>query len=55
MPDDLSVDLARSLAGVVSCPAVDGSVDLAVELAHVIFIEDGDISCFLGEAVLFAA
>ena len=40
MPDDLSVDFARSIAGVVSGPAVDGSVDLAVELAEVFLVED---------------
>ena len=54
MSDDLSVGLASSIASVVSGPAVERGVNLAVQLAHVIFIEDGDVRSFL-EAVLFVA
>ena len=44
--NDLSVDLASALTGVVSGVAVDGGVDLAVELAHVVGVEDGDLISF---------
>ena len=53
--NDLSVDFASSTAGVVSCPAVERGVDLPVQRAHVIFIEDGDVRSFIAEAVFFAA
>ena len=54
MSDDLSVGLASSIASVVSGPAVERGVNLAVQLAHVIFIEDGDVRSFL-KAIFFVA
>ena len=41
-----------SSAGVVSGPVVERGVDLTVQLAHVFFIEDGDVRSFL-KAVFF--
>ena len=46
--NDLSVDLASSLAGIVSRVAVDRRVDLPVELAHVIGVKDGHLISFVG-------
>ena len=44
--DDLSVNLASSFASVVSRVAVDCRVDLPVQLAHVVSVEDGDFVSF---------
>ena len=41
--DDLTVGFASSLAGKVSGPAGESGVDLAVELASVVFSEDSGI------------
>ena len=51
------MDLASSFASVVSGPAVEGSVDLAVELAEVTFIEDLDVvgGVVGAEAIFFVA
>jgi hypothetical protein len=49
--NDLSVDLAAARAGVVSRVAVDRRVDLAVELAHVISVEDVDLISFVGGGI----
>jgi hypothetical protein len=46
--NDLSVNFASARAGVVSSVAVDRGVDLAVELAHVVGVEDGDLISFIG-------
>jgi len=54
LPDYLTVALASSSTGVVSGPTIERSVNLAIQLAHVVFIEDGDIRSFL-EAVFFVA
>jgi len=44
--DDLSVNLASSLASIVSRVAVECRVDLAVQLAHVVSVKDGDLISF---------
>ena len=51
------MDLASSIASIVSGPAVDGSVDLTVQLAHVALIENLDVvgGVFGPEAVIFVA
>ena len=53
--DDLSVDLASSLASISSGKAVDGSVDLSVKLAHVAIVKNLNRISFWSEAVLFVA
>ena len=56
--NDLSVDLASSLAGVVSRVAVDRRVDLPVQLAHVVGVENCHLISFIGGfswEVLFVA
>ena len=53
--NDLSVDSASSLASPVSGPGVDGSVDLAVEFAHVVGVEDLDVFSFGFESVFSVA
>jgi hypothetical protein len=55
MSDNLSVDLSSSRASVVAGPAIERSVYLAVECAHVAFVEDLDGICLAAEAVFFVA
>ena len=55
MSDNLSVDLSSSLAGVVARPAVDRSVNLAAEFAHVFLVKDLNGVCLASEAVFFVA
>ena len=55
----LSDDLSRNIlipfssTGVVSCPAVEGRVHLAVELAQVVLVEDCDVSSFVRAPLTF--
>ena len=51
--DYLSIDLASSLTGISSCEAINRCIDLSVEFAHVIFVEHGDISCFVSKTIFF--
>ena len=55
--DDLSVDLASSIASVVSRPAVESGVDLPVQLAEVGLVKDVDVvGAIVGtETILFVA
>lgn len=46
------MDPASSFASPVSGPGVDGSVDLAVEFAHVVGVEDLDVCSLGSESVL---
>ena len=55
--DDLSVNLASSLASIVSRVAVECRVDLTVQLAHVVSVEHGDLISFFfsgGEVFIVA-
>ena len=49
--DNLSVDLAPSIASVVSCVAADRRVDLSIELADVVFVENSDFISLVVAAV----
>ena len=51
--DDLSKDFASSFTGISSCEAIYRCIDLSVEFAHVIFVEHGDISCFVSKTIFF--
>ena len=53
--DDLSVDFSPTVASISSGKAVDGSIDLPVELAHVAFVENKNTVGLSSEAVLFVA
>ena len=53
--DDLSVDLASSITSIPSCKAVDSSIDLSVELAHVAIIKNLNRISFSTEAIFFVA
>ena len=55
MSDNLSVDFSSSRASVVACPAVERRVDLPVEFAHVVLVENLDGICLAAEAVFFVA
>ena len=48
--DDLSVDFASSFAGVVARVAVDRRVDLSVQLAHIVGVENVDLVAFFVSA-----
>ena len=55
--DNLSVDFSSSLASVVSCPAAECCVHLAVQFANVFYVEILDCIGFwiANEAVFFVA
>jgi len=52
---NLSVDFSTSYAGVVARPAVDCSINLAIEFAHVVLVEDLHGVSLASEAVFFVA
>ena len=55
--NDLAVNLAASFASVVSRPAIEGSVDLPIEFAEVVFLKDLDVvsGVIVVKAVFFVA